>query len=540
VAGLFEAYVSGAARAFYAGDVSQRDDRARAVERASRPLSPRVLARLRAQNQPLGPSAARAAGLAALEAGACAVVTGQQVGLFLGPLFTLYKAATAIALARQLESETGRAAVPVFWLQTEDHDLPEIARCVLPRAGDGEAPCVLAPQIDADNRVSIAHLALPAAVSDSLSQLRLELGRLPHASEHVARLTRHYQPGRGWAQAFAGVIAELFEAEGLLLLDPRDPELAAEAAHVTAAALERSSELGQLLCAQGAALEREGFAQTVHVRPDSPLTFFHPQGAHGPRTRLLLRGGAFVEPDTGRAHVLPELMDRLAREPLAFSSSALLRPLVQDSLLPTAAYVGGPAEVAYYAQLPPLYRALGMSVPFIAPRARVRLIEPRTRRLLERLGLSAADVSRDEAQLLAGLEQSLPPSAADAVPLPSAAAVERQLLQGFEAALTDALAPLPEALRRDLARQIDKTRSKLVLTAGKLSRAYGQHSLRRDSARVAQVQRLKQLLHPNDAPQERVFGLPYFGACYGDRALAARVLEAVVPHAPAQILELSL
>ena len=170
MAGLFEAYLSGAARAFYAGDVSLRDDRARAVARAQRPVSARVLARLRLQNQALGPSAARNAGLAALQAGACAVVTGQQVGLFLGPLFTLYKAATAIALARQLESETGRAAVPVFWLQSEDHDLPEIARCVLPRAGEAEEPCVLAPEI-----AKRIHLS-PTTVKTHLHTLYEKLG----------------------------------------------------------------------------------------------------------------------------------------------------------------------------------------------------------------------------------------------------------------------------------------------------------------------------------------------------------------------------
>ena len=472
--------------------------------------------------------------LSALERGACAVVTGQQVGLFLGPLFTLYKAATAIALARQLEAETGRAAVPVFWLQTEDHDLPEIARCVLPRVEEGAQPCVLAPEIARNNRVSIAHLQLPAAVSSWLSQLREELGAEPHAAEHLARLARHYRPQQTWSSAFAGVLAELFEPEGLLLLDPRDPELAAETAPLMAQALERSAELGSALCAHGEALAQAGFAQTVHVRPDSPLCFYHPQGATGPRTRLVARGAGWLEPDSERVHSTAELLASLAREPLSFSSSALLRPLLQDSLLPTAAYVGGPAEVAYYAQLPPLYRALGFSPPFVAPRARVRLIEPRARRLLDKLGLRAADATRSEADLLSQLELRAPDA------LPSAEQLEQRLQHDFEAALQAGLSPLPEALRDELERHVGKTRAKLRQSARKLSLAYGKARLRRDALRVSQVQRLKQLLAPGDAPQERVYGLPYFGARYGDRALTARVIEGVVPSAPADILELLL
>jgi bacillithiol biosynthesis cysteine-adding enzyme BshC len=400
---------------------------------------------------------------------------------------------------------------------------------VLPRAD--EAPCVLAPEIAAHNRCSIAALSLPASVGGCLSQLQLELSALPHAAEHLGRLSRHYQPERGWAQAFAGVLCELFEPEGLLVIDPRDPQLAAEALPVTAAALERWQALGQALSAQGAALAQAGFAETVHVRTDSPLCFYHPDGAHGPRTRLVARGAELVEPDTGRAHTLPALLSRLEREPLCFSSSALLRPLVQDWLLPSAAYVGGPAEVAYYAQLPPLYAALGLAAPLVVPRARVRLIEPRTRRLLERLQLTAADAARSEAELLTQLNTETSPDAPE---------LEAELQRGFEQTLSQALEPLPEALRGQLARQADRTRRRLAISAGKLAQAYGALRLRADETRVAQVRRLQQRLHPLGAPQERVLGLPYFGARYGDRALVARVLSAVVPDQPSQILELDL
>src|SRR5439155_1167303 len=215
-----------------------------------------------------------------------AVVTGQQVGLFLGPLYTIYKAATAVVVARVLAAETGSPVVPVFWLQTEDHDLVEIASCSVP--GVGACETIAAP-IAAENRISIAHHRLPAEIAGCLDQLEDALGDGSLAQAHLERLRRHYRPGVPWSAAFAGVLAALLAA--------------------------------------------------------------------------------------------------LRDEPRRFSTSALLRPIVQDTLLPTVAYVGGPSEVAYFAQLGPLYRAFDRTPPLVVPRARFRITDGRTRRLLDRLGL---------------------------------------------------------------------------------------------------------------------------------------------------------
>ncbi|HET8937726.1 MAG TPA: bacillithiol biosynthesis cysteine-adding enzyme BshC [Polyangiales bacterium] len=535
---LFEAYLGGEARTFYPQNVRAAEARARAVELAQRrPIAPSVLSVLRAQQARLGDSAARERSLAALTAGGCAVVTGQQVGLFLGPLFTLYKAATAVKLAQTLQAETGRPVVPVFWLQTEDHDLPEIANCVVPR--QHEAPTVISPEIAAHNRSSIAHLPLPAAIGDCVARLGQELSGLPHAPAHLERLARHYQPGKSWGDAFSGLIAELFEPEGLLVIDPRTPELAAHVAPIHKRALERSDAIAAALKARCEALEQAGFEATVHVRDDSPLCFYHPQGALGPRTRLRKEGEDFVEIEGGQKHSLAELCAALDRDPLTFSTSALLRPIVQDSLLPTAAYVGGPAELAYFAQLQPLYEAFEMEMSLIAPRARVRLIEPAAARLLSRLSLQSGDAALPEQALLARVS-NVPQLGAAEGPLPVApVAFERTLLDSFEASLTHALAALPTEVARRLAPQVDKTRKKLELTSAKLAHAYSQALLSHDGQRVSEVRRLKQLLFPGAVPQERVFGFAYFAARYGERPVIQRLLAAIDPYAT-QITELRL
>lgn len=484
--------------------------RARAVARA-RVLAPAVHQVLVSQNAELAPSPARDAHLAALQRGAAAVVTGQQVSLFLGPLYVIYKAASAIVLARSLAAETGRPVVPVFWLQTEDHDLPEIATCGVP----GET---LSVPIDPENRISIAHLALPPEIDGCLDRLAMLLGPGANACAHVDRLRRHYRPGATWARAFAGVLAELFAPEGLVVIDPRDPQLAAVAAPVHARALEDADRIAAALIARCTELEQAGRGVPVHVRAGAPLSFFHPEGALGPRVRLERTGDVFAEVGGARVHTREALLDALRGDPLRFSTSALLRPIVQDTLLPTAAYVGGPAEVAYFAQLAPLYDVFEMAPPLVVPRARFRIVDLRVREQLARLGLTADDVERPELELLARVRQ----------PGPRASDVTTRLLDPFLAAHAQLAASLGAGFDRALARTRASVERAVTRFAGKVERA----TLYADAERVAAIRRLRAILVPDGAPQERRLGLAAFAVRNGDRHLVERVLDASVPFDP--------
>src|SRR5688572_11280498 len=247
---------------------------ARAAARVRRPLARDVLGVVRVQQARLAASAAREAHLRALESGAAAIVTGQQVGLFLGPLYTIYKAASAVVLARAVASASGVPVVPIFWLQTEDHDLPEIASCGLV----GEQVAV---PVDAANRRSIAHHTLPPEIDASLDRVAAVLGDGPHARAHVDRLRRHYRAGARWADAFAGMLGELFDE--LVIVDPRDAVLAAHVAPVHARCLREAPAIADQLVARRDALIADGKPAPVHVRDDAPLAFVHPDGATGPR-----------------------------------------------------------------------------------------------------------------------------------------------------------------------------------------------------------------------------------------------------------------
>ncbi|MBP7147917.1 MAG: bacillithiol biosynthesis cysteine-adding enzyme BshC [Acidobacteria bacterium] len=520
-----EAYIGGAARPFLRRHLRDAGDRRAAVQAAARPLSPAVARALVAQNARFQPSAARDGHLAALAGGAAAVVTGQQVGLFLGPLYTTYKAASAIVLARVLAAETGRPVVPVFWLQTEDHDLPEIASCRISRAGSDVLE--LALPADAADRTSIAHRTLPDGVAVLLDRLHAELAHLPGGEAHSARLVRQYRPGAGWADAFAGVLADLFAPEGLVIFDPRDPALAAAAAPVHARALLRAGPIAEALTGRVRELEAAGFDAQVRVREGAPLSFFHPDGAKGPRYRLTPAGHGYAcsGRSGGEAPFTTErLLEALEADPLAFSTSALLRPILQDTLLPTAAYVGGPAEVAYFAQLAPLYAEFGLPEPLVVPRASFRVIDDRAERVLARHGLVPADAAVPEDALLARCRTGAAPAAeADLV---------RGLVGPFEAAL-DTLAPALQATGPGIDAAIAKTRGKVRDAVEKLAAKLDAARLHADGALVGDVRRLQRLLYPDGMPQERYYGLASFAARLGERTFLERVLEAVDPLDPA-------
>lgn len=498
------------------------EDRAKVcAQAAQRSVSPAVQAILRAQNAALAPSAARDAHLEALaQPGTLCVVTGQQVGLFLGPLYTVYKAAAAIVTARALAAQTGRPVVPIFWLQTEDHDFEELATAWLPR---GEAPLALTAADDGQARVSVARRQIGEDIETLRARLEAELQGLPELSDTLERLARHYRPGRTWPQAFAGMLAELFVPEGLVLFDPRDPAVAPLAAAVHRRAITRASPIFEAMQARSEDLNHSGFTAPVHLRPGAPLSFYHPDGPEGPRFRLVPQDGQWSL--VGRDELIPraDLEAALEHAPQSFSTSALLRPILQDTLLPTAAYVGGPGEIDYFAQLGPLYEAFGLPMPLLVPRARFVLVEGRQQRALQNLGLTSSDLARPLDELL---HQTASPGLKEAPQ-----ALRARLLHAFEATLAE-LHPELERLQPGLQKAAERTQETVQRACDKFIDKYDSALQQADQQRVQTLERLKAALFPAEQPQERLVCLPYFGARYGDRAFIDKVLQRCRPYHP--------
>ncbi len=516
---IFEAYRDGGARDFFPDHFADEEARAGAVRRAARPLDARVAAAVEAQNARLAASSARERNLRLLRDGAAAVVTGQQVGLFLGPLYNLYKAATAIAVAGELSRSQGTPVVPVFWLQTEDHDLPEIAVCRVPRSG--RDPLCLELPASAEQRVSLAHLDLPDAVGGLLDEVTGELGNLPLAAPHLERLRRHYQPGRRWSEAFAGMLAELFADHGLVLIDPRDDALGDTAAAVHRRAIDAAEPISQALLARCGEIEARGWSAAAHVRPGAPLSFYHPRDRDGPRYRLEVDGDRWREVGGSDCHDAADVARALGEDPLCCSTSVLLRPILQDTLLPTAAYVGGPGEIAYFAQLAPLYEAFEMKMPLIVPRASMRLLEQRTLRWLDALNAEPGQAANGVEALLSGSTTAQASLDADAI--------ETDILAAYDDAIARHRDRL-EGAGDGMTQAIERTARSVRHAVAKLVAKYGKAKLHQSEDLVAAAGELERWLFPAGIPQERYYGLSYFAARYGERELIDRVVSAVVPY----------
>ncbi len=454
--------------------------------------------------------------------GTTVVVTGQQMGLFLGPLYTLYKAATAVARARWLSERHGRPCVPLFWLQTEDHDWAEIARAEVLLPSGRRASFELPAETPEQARLSLAQRTLPQEVTGLTSALDDVLQALPHGPEVSALLARHYRAGSPPGVAFAGVLAELFAADGLVLLDPRTPAMSRLAAPVLRRAIAEHEPIAAALRERVHALHEQGFTEQVHTRPDAALAFFHPRGPAGPRYRLAAAGAGFATPAGPVTRA--ELFACLEQDPLCFSTSALLRPLVQDTLLPTAAYIGGPAECAYFAQLPPLYSLFGLRMPMVAPRTRLRLVDERVRGLLAGLGLRPEDADRPREEVSAQVQ--VRPAW-----LPPAEWLRARLLGPVEREL-EALLPHAVRLEPRLERNVRKTRAHIAHGIDKLVSKLERAAHAQDRVVAERLEDLLTALRPGGLPQERVYAFPSVAASVGPRALVKALVEAARPLSP--------
>jgi bacillithiol biosynthesis cysteine-adding enzyme BshC len=347
-------------------------------------LRSKVAEVLRSQNRAFGGDATVEAALDQFAAGAAAVVSGQQVGLFSGPSYTIYKVLSALRLAEELRQK-GKAAVTIFWLATEDHDLAEVNHCLWPVRG-GSEKLELAAGEAVKRRVG--EIRLGDGVTELVERAAGSL-QGPGGAQVSEALRGAYQPTETYGSAFGKLLARIFRGKGLILLDPLAPGLHGLAAPLYRAALEQHTELGQELLARSKTLEKRGFHAQVKITEKNTLLFVN---VDGERLPLRARNGDFV---LGRRNVsLQHLTELLGATPEVFSANVLLRPVAQDLLLATSAYVAGPAEIAYFAQASVAYGRLLGRMPVIMPRAGFTLVEPYLASLLRKYGLEFADFFR--------------------------------------------------------------------------------------------------------------------------------------------------
>jgi len=336
---------------------------------------------LRDQNLRYGHSAETEANLKRLEEGAVAVVSGQQVGLFGGPAYAFYKALSVIETARYLTS-AGAPAVPVFWMATEDHDVDEVRHATW--FAEGKLSRFELPK-PVEDAVPVGTIPLGEAVVELVEQAIAQLAG-PAAAQIAEILHSSYTHLDTYASAFGKLFARLFGDHGLILLDPLDHRLHGVAAPILRAALEERDSLNELLLRRGQKLETAGYEVQVKVTSRSTLLF----SLKGARRQVITAGNGNFNCG-GKNCPREDALRCVELAPENFSPNALFRPVVQDYLLPTVVYFGGPAEISYFAQSQVLYEKLLGRMPVILPRADFTLIDPKASRLLKKYGLEVED-----------------------------------------------------------------------------------------------------------------------------------------------------
>jgi bacillithiol biosynthesis cysteine-adding enzyme BshC len=468
---------------------------------------PEIVEALAGQNaESATPGTAGANALATLRQGGGTVLTGQQVGLFGGPLFTPFKAGTAIARARTATA-AGRPHAAVFWLASEDHDFAEISHVMFPARR--ELRKLTYPdggRGDAAGR-PVGGIVLDERINPLLDQAWELLG----SSDAMDALAAAYQPGRTFAQAFAEFYGKAFAAQGLLVLDAGGRNVHRMGAPVLRAGLERADELHAALTERNSELVAAGYHAQVAVAPRSSLLFLIDEKT-GVRLALKRTAPSAGEPEGlwqagRRAFSTAELVGILEAEPERISPSALLRPVFQDFLLGTSLTIGGPAEISYFAQSSVLFeRILGRTTP-VEPRFSATLVEPAIGELLRKHELSLERVFRETPDSLAQL------LAARAMPVEG-----KQKLAAAGNALDAELAPVLDwmgKLDEGLGRSATTAASKMRYQMNRLRRLAANFQLQREASLGRHAEAVTQAIYPGGTLQERVHGAAFYLARYG-------------------------
>lgn len=468
----------------------------------------RVTAVLDRQNRAWGASAATLANIDRLRAGAMAAVSGQQVGLFGGPLMGLLKVLTVVKLA-EAATAGGAPTVPVFWLASEDHDLAEVNHATF-LGGDHQLHRLRA-ETHGSPGAPVGTVQFGAEIVPLVEELSALLGD----GEITDLLRQSYKPGETLASAFAKLYARLFAAFGVIFLDPADPELHAVAAPLLRSAIEQAASLNDALLLRGKALTDAGYHEQVKITSSSTLLFTLRNGARVPIHRLNRSSGDFEI--AGEKISSEELLRGVSEKPAEFSPNALFRPVVQDFLLPTLVYSAGPAETAYWAQGGVIHEKLLGRVTPLFPRFSATLVEGKAASLLARYELSLSDTFAGEDALRERLAAKILPARLQASLEAAQATVAHQVgeLRSALTQLDPTLAEAAERAGRKMSYQVERLKARAARA-----------ELRRSEVLARHASVLSAALFPHRGLAEREIAGVYYLARHG-HDLLRRICETI-------------
>jgi bacillithiol biosynthesis cysteine-adding enzyme BshC len=496
---------------FFAGDPASPAAWTDAIARVAKGTRPtgEIAAIVAAQQTRRGaPPAATEAARRLTDDRTVAVLTGQQAGLFGGPLFTLLKAVTALQLAERITREHGVPAVAVFWIEAEDHDWDEVRSSTV--FDETLTPRTVALPPASDDRLRpVGSIRLDAAINEVLDGLEAALPPTEFRGELLTSLRECYAPAYGMADAFGRWLERTLGGRGLVVYDAGDAAGKPLVSEVFAREVSGAGETSRLAARAGSDLVARGYHAQVQVSDDS-LALFHVEDGRRPIRR---DGTGFLAGD--RSFTSSALAQAARTEPQRFSPGVLLRPLVQDTLFPTVCYVAGPNELAYLAQLRGVYEHFGVPMPLVYPRASATILDAAALRFLTRYAVPLDTLQpQDEAGLNELLKAQIPPSVEESFAR-AAEAIESQMRH-----LAEALPALDPTLEGAARSTLGRMQHDLQTLHGKMIQA----AKRRDETLRRQYLRTRALAFPNGHAQERTVGFVSFLNQYGP-ALVERLSD---------------
>ncbi len=463
-----------------------------------------VCSMLERQNLAFGSESAVFENIKKLKSANCvAVLTGQQAGLFSGPLYTIYKALSAVKAANVL-SELGTPAVPIFWIASDDHDFDEVAKALtIVKNGGIYESAYTAPKKDIGKPVG--KIPFDGRIEDLIGRLLDEMPRTEFTVELRSILGESYQTGETFSSAFAKMLAKLFSGYGLIIFDPMDTEAKQLVVPILGEAIKRSSSTVEAVRERSRKLESAGYHSQVLIEENYfPLFWFDETGIR--RSLKKKTNGTYQVTDTKHAFTIDKLLNMIDERPEQFSPGVMLRPVVQDFLFPTICYIGGGAEISYFAQNSEVYRILERRPSAIFPRNSFTIVDPKHSRSLKRYGLTFE-------KLFAGNEV-LVPFIVDKIIDPETNLIFADAEERINKELDKLEVPLSH-IDPTLAESLTKRKQKIIYHIGVLRKKARRASLERDEIIHRQITSLFNSLLPNNGLQERALGILSFLNFYG-------------------------
>lgn len=442
------------------------------------------------------------------------VTTGQQPGLFGGPLYTVHKALSAIALARRLQELLDAPVLPLFWVASDDHDWEEANH--VHALDPGNTLRRLALDGDPESTRSMGRRTLDGGAETALTQLSEILPASDFTPAILERLRGAYSAGTV-ASAFSDVMAALFEGRLLGLVDAQDPVVRRLGLPVIRRELERADEHEAALARQTTRLEAAGYAAQVAVLPGASNVFYEDESG---RERLVRDGDGWMLRSSGRRMNDAGTAALLEDAPERFSGNVVLRPVVESAVFPTLAYVGGPGEVSYLAQTGCLFEAHGVGMPVVVPRLSATVVEGKVRKVLDKFGLEVEAFRKPVQELVSDVvREEVPAGVEEAV-----GRLRGSLAEGYEAVF-------------EAAREIDPTlegpvfqaRGEALKQLGEVEKKIRQHLKGQNETGLEQLEKAAVNLAPMGKPQERVLNVHQYLARYGEGLLDAILERMEIP-----------